>query len=223
MGTPRNSSKVLLAVLLQAVIAVAAEPAARTVPTHQVLELFAQRERARSEQLWLRSYLQPPLVLPFAARHPQRLEWQDPWSRPPRSEPLHDGRQMPCSAPQHPAPPYRRCPELNGWRFRVVAIRGAAAAQRPDRRGAGKAHGQPGLELAVRDPPTSAWPCRPGRRTAESWPRSISCRQPRPGPARASPDPGGSGRTLPSAMISARPGRNPRPTATTDGATGGAG
>ena len=115
MRTPRNDSKVLFAMLLQAIVAVAAEPATRSVPTHEVLELFAQRERARSEQLWLRSYLQPQLVLPFAAGHPQHREWQDPWSRPPRIAPLLDGRQLPCSATQQPTPPYRRCPELSGW------------------------------------------------------------------------------------------------------------
>ncbi len=54
-----RSSTALVASLVQA-IAVAAEPATGTVPTQEVLEMFAQRERTRSEQLWLRSYLQPP-------------------------------------------------------------------------------------------------------------------------------------------------------------------
>ncbi len=113
MGTPR-SSIALLAGFVQVIVG-AAEAATATVPTPEVLEMFAQRERARSEQLWLRSDLQPPLVLPFATRHPQRPDWQDPWSRPPRSEPSHDGRDLPCRPTQHPPPPYRRCPEAGAW------------------------------------------------------------------------------------------------------------
>ncbi|MCM8611414.1 hypothetical protein [Accumulibacter sp.] len=109
-----RSGTALVAGLVQA-IAVAAEPATGTVPTQEVLEMFARRERARSEQLWLRSHLQPPVMLPFATRDPQRPEWLDPWSRPPRSEPANGGRDMPCRATQHPPPPYRRCPEAGGW------------------------------------------------------------------------------------------------------------
>jgi hypothetical protein len=108
-----RSSTALVASLVQA-IAVAAEPATGTVPTQEVLEMFAQRERTRSEQLWLRSYLQPPVVLPFANRHPQRPEWRDPWPRPPRGEPAYDWRDIPCRATPQP-PPYRRCPEAGGW------------------------------------------------------------------------------------------------------------
>ncbi|EXI68844.1 MAG: hypothetical protein AW08_00666 [Candidatus Accumulibacter adjunctus] len=108
------SSTALLASLVQAIVG-AAEAATATVPTQEVLEMFAQRERARSEQLWLRSYLQPPLEPPFAPRHPQRPDWQDPWWRPPRSEPSRDGRDLPCRPTQHPPPPYRRCPEAGGW------------------------------------------------------------------------------------------------------------
>jgi len=47
MRTPRNARKVLFAMLLQAIVAVAAEPAARSVATHEVLELLAKTDQTR--------------------------------------------------------------------------------------------------------------------------------------------------------------------------------
>jgi len=195
MGTPRNSSKVLLAVLLQAVIAVAAEPAARTVPTHQVLELFAQRERARSEQLWRRGGgWRAASSCGCAATCSHRSYCRSP----PAIRSASNGRT--------------RGPARRAASHCTMGAKCRAARRSTRRRPIGAALNSTAGDSAwwrsgELPPPSGRIDAAPGRRTANpawSWRSAIH-------------------RTLPSAMISARPGRNPRPTATTDGATGGAG
>ena len=91
---------------------VAAALAEAPIPTQDVLDLFSQRERERSEQVWLRSYVQPPAPSAFDSRRLERQLWQSQWWLQQRKDRPLGGASTPCPSPHYPPPPFRPCPDL---------------------------------------------------------------------------------------------------------------
>jgi hypothetical protein len=91
---------------------VAAALAEAPIPTQDVLDLFSQRERERSEQVWLRSYVQPPAPSAFNSRRLEQQLWQSQWWLQQRKEWPSGGGSPPCPSPHYPPPPFRPCPDL---------------------------------------------------------------------------------------------------------------
>ena len=83
------------------------------VKEQDVLDLFSQRERLRTEQQFLRSYTAPPLSPVFDTRSLGRQLWQSQWWLQHHKEPLPAGKIPYCQPPYYiPPPPFRQCPNL---------------------------------------------------------------------------------------------------------------
>ena len=107
-----SQSGMRCAAVLTMIGCVAAALAEAPVPTQDVLDLFSQRERERSEQVWSRSYLQPPAPSAFDSHRLERQLWQSQWWLQQHKERPSGGASPPCPSPHHPPPPFRPCPDL---------------------------------------------------------------------------------------------------------------
>jgi len=112
MGSLLSQSRMRCAAVLTMIGCVAAALAEAPVPTQDVLDLFSQRERERSEQVWLRSYVQPPAPSAFDSRRLERQLWQSQWWLQQRKERPSGGGSAPCPSSHYPPPPFRPCPDL---------------------------------------------------------------------------------------------------------------
>jgi len=83
------------------------------VKEQDVLDLFSQRERLRTEQQFLRSYMAPPLSPAFDSRSLGRQLWQSQWWLQQQKEALPAAKIPYCQPPYYiPPPPFRQCPNL---------------------------------------------------------------------------------------------------------------
>lgn len=98
---------VVLAGLCCASTALAEAP----VKEQDVLDLFSQRERLRTEQQFARSYSAPFFSPVFDSRSLERQLWQNQWWLQQHKEPPLAGTIPYCQPPHFiPPPPFRVCP-----------------------------------------------------------------------------------------------------------------
>lgn len=93
-----------------ALVALAQGTAPAPTSEQEVLARFAQRERERSQALWLRGYALPPAPAPFDLQSLERQLWySDWWLRQQMGAPPAGGAPY-CQAPYYIAgPPFRQC------------------------------------------------------------------------------------------------------------------
>lgn len=102
-----------LCAALTSASALAQGTAGAPVSDQEVIARFAQRERERSQEVWLRGYALPPAPAPFGLRSLEHQLWYRDWhlrqqigTVPPHEPPY-------CQPPYYIArPPFRHCPEL---------------------------------------------------------------------------------------------------------------
>ncbi len=102
-----------LSLALANVPAVAQGIAPAPVSDQEVLARFAQRERQRSQELWLRGYAQPPAPAPFDLHSLEHQLWYRDWRLRQQIGTLPPDALPYCQPPYYIAgPPFRQCPGL---------------------------------------------------------------------------------------------------------------
>jgi hypothetical protein len=118
MGRANQVTKMRTIVLAVAfasghVLAEPQAPAPVTVNEEDVLRMFTQRERERTEQQWLRNLAPAPVPAPYDWRSLQNQMWYSQWRLRQQKRPLPAGGEVHCRPPDFiPPPPFRLCPNL---------------------------------------------------------------------------------------------------------------
>lgn len=83
------------------------------VSEQEVLDLFMQHERLRTEQQFVRSHAAPLIAPAFDAHSLERQLWQSQWWLQHHKKPQPSGVIPYCQPPYFiPPPPFRQCPNL---------------------------------------------------------------------------------------------------------------
>jgi hypothetical protein len=91
--------------------ALAQSPSPPSVSGQEALDLFSQRERARSQEVWLRGYAQPPAAAPFGLHSLDQQLWYRDWRLRQQMDALAPDQPPYCQPPYYIArPPFRQCP-----------------------------------------------------------------------------------------------------------------